>query len=97
MKIIKLKLKIKTGYTKSDEVNDSVWLLETLENTMIYFEDVKPKTLAIDDQMERIMKLNQGESTNEYFLKQVQNELKVYEKHGGDFLWGYAQDTELTE
>ena len=56
-KIIKSKLKSKTEYTKSDEVNDSVWILETLEDIMINFEDVKPKTLAIDDQMERIMKL----------------------------------------
>ena len=31
---------------------------------MINFEHVKPKTLAIDDQMERIIKLKQGESTN---------------------------------
>ena len=91
-KITKLKLKSKTGYTKEDEVNDSVWIPETLEDIMINFEDVKPKTLAIDDQMERIMKLKQGDSTNENFLKQVQTDLKVYEKHGSDFLWGDAQD-----
>ena len=47
--------------------------------------------------MERIMKTKQEESTKEDFLKQVQKELKVYEKHGGDFLWGDAQDTELAE
>ena len=86
LKIIKSKLKSNTGYTKADEVNDFVWLLGTLEDIMINFEDVKPKTIAIDDQMERIMKLKQGESTNEDFLKQVQKELRVYEKHGGDFL-----------
>ena len=59
---------------------------------MINFEDVNPKTILNDDQMERIIKLKQGESTNEDFLKQVQKELKVYEKHGGDFLWADAQD-----
>ena len=96
-KIIKSNLKIKTGYTKADEVNNSVWLLVTLEDIMINFEDVKPKMLAIDDQMGRIMKLKQGESTNGDLLKQVQKELKVYKKHGGDLLWGYAQDTELAE
>ena len=31
---------------------------------MINFEDVKPKMLVIDDQMERIMKIKQGKSTN---------------------------------
>ena len=76
-KIIKSKLKGKTGYTKADEVNYSVWLLETLGDTMIYFEDVNPKTLAINDQMERIMKLKQGESTLKDFLKQLKKELKV--------------------
>ena len=58
--IIELKLKSKTGYSKADGVNDSVWLLETLEDIIIKFEDVKPKTLAINDQMERIIKLKQG-------------------------------------
>ena len=78
-------------------MNDSVLLLETLEDIMIIFEEVNPKTLAIDNQIERIMKLKQVESTNKDLLKQVQKELKVYEKHGGDFLWEYAQDTELAE
>ena len=64
---------------------------------MINFEGVKPKTLAIDEQMERIMKLKQGQSTNNNFLKQVRKELKVYEKHSSDFLWGDTQYTELAE
>ena len=96
-KIIKSKLKRNTRYTKADEVNDTIWLLETLEDIMINFEDVKPKTLAIDDHMERTMKLKQGESKNEDFLKQVQKELKVYDKHGDDFLWGDEHDIELEE
>jgi hypothetical protein len=97
LKIIKSKLKSKTGYSAADEANDSLWLLGSLEDIMINFEEVKPKILAIDDQMEWIMRLKQGESTNEDFLKQVVKELKVYEKHGGDFLWGSAQDTELVD
>ena len=43
------------------------------------------------------MKLKHEESTNEDFLKQVQKELNVYKKYGGDFLWGDAQYTELAE
>ena len=35
LKIIKSDLKIKTGYSKADEANDYVWLLETLEDIMI--------------------------------------------------------------
>ena len=78
-------------------MNDYIWLLETLEDIMINFEDVKPKTLSIGDQMERIMKIKQVESTNEDFLKKLQKELKVYEKHCSDFLCGDAQDIELAE
>ena len=43
------------------------------------------------------MKLKQGESMNEDFLKQVQKELKMYKKHGSDFLWRDAQDIKLAE
>ena len=89
-KIIKSKLKIKTGYLISDEANNSVGLLETLEDIIINFEEVKPKTLAIDDQMKRIMNIKQVESTNKDSPKQVQKELKVYKKHGGYFLCRYA-------
>ena len=54
-----------------------MWLLETLEDIMVNFEEVKPKILAINDQMERIMQLKQGESTtDEYFLRTVMKELK---------------------
>ena len=63
-KIIKSKLKSKTGYSKADESNDSLWLLETLEDIMINFEQVTTKTLAIDNYMDCIMKLKQGSSTN---------------------------------
>jgi len=96
-KNIKSNLKSKTGYSAADETSDSLWLLGSLEDIMINFEEVKPKILAIDDQMERIMRLKQGESTNKDFLKQVVKELKVYEKHGGDFLWGNTQETELED
>ena len=59
-RIIKTKLKSKTGYSKLDEANDYVWLLETLEDIMINFEEVKPKTLATDYYIKRIMKIKQG-------------------------------------
>ena len=64
-----------------------------MEDIIIKFEKVEPKTLAIYDHMDRIMKLKQGEYKNEDFLKQAQKVLKVYEKHGGDFLWEDAKDT----
>ena len=76
---VKLKLSSKTGYTKADDGNDLLWLLKTLEDIMVNSEGVKPKTLAIDHQMERITRLKQGESiANKGFLKIVMKELKVF-------------------
>eukprot|EP00557_Chaetoceros_sp_GSL56_P002970 CAMPEP_0176488714 /NCGR_PEP_ID=MMETSP0200_2-20121128/6868_1 /TAXON_ID=947934 /ORGANISM="Chaetoceros sp., Strain GSL56" /LENGTH=957 /DNA_ID=CAMNT_0017885739 /DNA_START=340 /DNA_END=3216 /DNA_ORIENTATION=- len=93
--MVKSKLRGKVGYAKSEEETDPVWLLAQLDDIMARFEEVKPKLLAIDDQMQRIMNLRQGEATNEEFIKTVTKELKVYEKHGGDFLWGTKQKDDL--
>lgn len=89
--ITKSKLRSKQGFSKAEEESDPIWLLAQLEDIMVRFEEVKPKVLAIDDQMQRIMNLKQGDATNEDFVKLLIKELKVYEKHGGDFLWGEAQ------
>ena len=65
---------------------------------MIRFEEIKPKILCMDDQMEIIVRMKQGENTtNEDFLKQALKEIKVYEKHGGSFLWGSSQEKLLAE
>lgn len=95
--MVKSKLKGKQGFAKAEEETDPLWLLNQLEDIMVRFEEVKPKLLAIDDQMHRIMNLRQGETTNEEFVKLVSKELKVYEKHGGDFLWGKKQKKDLEE
>ena len=87
-KMTKSKVQSKMGYTKANKANDAIWLLETVEDIMINFEETKPKAQSLDDQMERIMTLRQGDESNADFIKLVTKELKVYEKHGGDFLWG---------
>ena len=94
-KILKAKLKSKAGYVKAEESSNVEWLFEALEDVMVNFEDVKPKVLAMDDQLERIMKLRQGSTSNEDFIKLIQKELKLFEKHGGSFLWGKTQEEQL--
>ena len=96
-KITKSKIQSKAGYTKANKANDAIWLLETIEDIMINFEETKPKTQSLDDQMERIMSLRQGEESNAEFIKLLTKEMKVYEKHGGDFLWGKPMNDELDE
>jgi hypothetical protein len=97
-KIMKGTLRGKKGYENASENANVIWLLESLDEIMVKFEEVKPKLLSIDDQMERIMRLKQGETTtNEDFVKQVMKEVKVFEKHGGLFLWGPAQDEDLVK
>jgi hypothetical protein len=90
-KIMKAKVRGKQGFNKAQEEKDALWMLKTIENITLNFEETKPKFFAIDDQMERIMKLKQGDATNEDYIKMVSKELKVYENHGGDFLWGKTQ------
>ena len=46
----------------------------------------------MDDQLEPIIKVHQGTLSNEDFINVLQKEIKVYEKHGGKFLWGTTQD-----
>ena len=67
-KIMKGCLQGKVGYQSAKERLDVKWLLNALDEIMVYFEEVKPKILSLDDQMERIMKLKQGgETTNKDF------------------------------
>ena len=54
-KILKAKIKSKTGYTEAEVNNNVVWLMETLEDIMVNFEEIKPNVLALDNQLERIM------------------------------------------
>ena len=87
-KLMKSKVKAKKGYAKAEEDKDTIWLLKILEDVSLNFEEDKPKLLAVDDQMERIMKIKQGDTTNEDFVKLITKELKVYKKHGGNFFMG---------
>ena len=71
-KITKAKLKSKQGYVKAEQSGDAEWLLETLEDIMLNFEDITPKALAMDDHIERIIKLRQGTLSNEDYIKVLQ-------------------------
>jgi len=95
---MKEKVRAKKGYSKAVEGTDLIWLLEVMEDIMNRSEEIKPKILCMDDQMERIMRMKQGEhTTNEDFLKQALKEIKVYEKDEGRFLWGSSQEKLLAE
>ena len=96
-KIMKAKVRSKTGYAHADTTRDLVWLLKAVEDIVLNFEETKPTILAVDDQMERIMSIKQGSSTNEDYIKTMTKEIKVYEKHGGNFLWGTHQDLQHKE
>ena len=96
-KMTKSKIQSKEGYTDASASKDTVWLLEVIEDVMINFEETKPKIASLDDQMEKIMVMRQGNEANDEFIKLWNKELKVYEKHGGDFLWGKPLNEELDD
>ena len=97
-KIIRSKLLGMSKFKKSETAGDVVWLLESLEDIMMKFEKNKPNIVALDDQNERIARLRQGKENvgNDDFVKIVQKEISVYEKHGGLYLWGKEQQNEVS-
>ena len=87
-----------TGFVQADKDKDPFWLMDTLSEIMSKFKKIKHPVLALDDQMERIMNLRQKATTsNEDFLKQLNREIKIYEKYGGKFLWSVEQKKKLKE
>ena len=83
------------GFLKADKEKSAIWLLQTIEDIVLNFEETKPIDIALDDQMEVIMNLRQGKLTNEDFVKIVSKEMKVYKKYGGNYLWGKVHEKKL--
>ena len=50
-KIVKSKLSSNSSYSNANNNNDVLWLLSTIKDIMLSFEEVKPVILATDDQM----------------------------------------------
>ena len=91
------KVKAKDGYPTAAAKTDPLWLLNTLEDIMVNFEDEKKEVLALDDQVKRIVALKQGDSSNEDFVKLATKELKIYEKRGSVYLWGKSSNERLSK
>ena len=83
-KIAKEKLRSNANFNTKEEQGDVIWLMNSLDDIIVKFEQIKPNTLSLDDQLERIMSMRQNESTsNEDFIKMVKKEVDILEKHGG--------------
>ena len=81
-----------------DTKMDLMWLLEKLEDVMTKFEKIKPPELTMEDQMIRIAGIKQkDDESNEDFVKLMEKEIKLYEKHGGKYLWCNKHDKALKE
>ena len=51
------KVKSKEGYQSADDAKNPTWLLSTLEDIMVNFEEIQKKTIALDDQVKRIVNI----------------------------------------
>ena len=93
----KTRVKSTKGYDNAKLSLDLHWLTETLDNIMANFEvDSENQDIAMDRQMRRIQGMRQkDDQTIEEFVKAVRREIKVYETHGGRYMWGSTQDDEL--
>ena len=85
--ITKGKVKSKEGYQTAEDDKNPTWLLSTLEDIMVNFEEVQKKAIALDNQVKRIVNIKQAESSNEDFVKLATKELKLLEKRGSTYLW----------
>ena len=91
------KVKAKDGFSTAAATTDPLWLLTTLEDVMVNFEDEKKAVLALDDQVERIVTLKQGDSSNEDFVKLATKEMTIYAKRGTVYLWSKAYNDRLSK
>lgn len=97
-KIMKSKLQGTKGFAAAETTKDVEWLLAAIDDIMLCFEKNKSAILALDDQMEKIMRMRQKETeTNEDFIKSMTREMKVFKKHGGKALWGADIEEELED
>src|SRR5210317_2122108 len=97
-KLTRSKIQSAEGYKVASEEKNPGWLLEALDDIMIGFEKIKAPIVAMHDQLKRIMDMRQKENeSNEDFVKNVMREIKVYNRHGGNFLWGTTQDKEVDD
>ena len=66
--------------------------MEKLDDVMVKFQRFKPTILAIDNQMEKVMTMRQKPAdTKDDFMKAIVNQVKVFKKHSGGFMWGKTQ------
>ena len=91
-KIMKAKVQSKMGFLNAGKEKGAIWLLQTIEDIVLNFEETKPIDIALDDQMEVITNLRQEKMMNEDFVKIVSKEMKVYKKYRGKYLWGKVHE-----
>ena len=95
--VLRSKIKSHRNYDSAAGSLDPIWLMETLENVMTNFDEIQNTLTSIHYQMKRIMTLYQKkDESNEDFIKSVLKEIKVYERHGGNFYGGLINTLSLT-
>ena len=94
--IMKSKLQSVIEYEVAKKTKDVIWLLKEIEDVMIGFEKIKAPGVSLDEQMGKIMSLRQKPNeSNEEFIKMVKTEIKVFERHGGDFMWSKDREKQF--
>ena len=87
--ITKSKVQSMDGYTKAKGDGNPIWLMESLESVMTEYETVNSPAQSIDQSLQRIMTVHQQQNEpNDDFVQRVYKEIKIFDKRGGDFMWG---------
>ena len=78
----------RVGYEQANTHKNPKWLLKNLHSIVEDFDDKKHIILSLDDQLERMVKIRQGNMAVKDYIRTFRQEYKTLHEHGGTFLDG---------
>ena len=79
----------RAGFNKANTDKDPNWMLKKLHSIVEDFDDKKHIILSLDDMLEKIVRIRQGNLPVKDFVRTFRQEYETYKEHGGSFFgWG---------
>ena len=78
----------KQGYEQANIDKDPKWILKALHSIIEDFDDKKHIILSMDDQLEKIVRIRQGNMAVKDYIRVFRQEYKTLHEHGGSYMEG---------
>ena len=82
----------RAGYDKANTEKEPKWMLKNLHSIIEDFDDKKHVILSLDDMLEKIVRIRQGNLPVKDYIRIFRQEYKTFKEHGGTFLDGEAAE-----